>query len=355
VTLHLRFVYQALPTRVVFGAGALARLREEVERLGIARALVVSTPGRSSVAGAAVWALAARAAGLYDRAAPHVPAEIAADARAAATAAGADGLVAVGGGSTIGLAKAIALTSGLPIVAVPTTFSGSEMTPIYGITDGGRKQTGRDARVLPRTVIYDPDLYARLPASIAAASGLNALAHCVEALYAADANPIASLIAEEGARALAASLPSVVHEPGDGVARFDALRGAWLAGMALASVGMALHHKLCHTLGGSFGLPHAATHAVILPHAAAYNRDAAPDAMRCVSRALGADDAAGAIYDLARTVDAPASLAEIGMPESGLAEAARLATLAPYPNPRPVDRDAVLALLRDAFDGRRPG
>jgi maleylacetate reductase len=209
---------------------------------------------------------------------------------------GADCCVAVGGGSTVGLAKAIALTSGLPILAVPTTYAGSEMTPIWGLTAGGAKQTGRDARVLPRTVIYDPELTLGLPPRVAGPSGMNALAHCVEALYAPDTSPIVQLMAEEGIRALAAALPAIRVEPADLRARAGALYGAWLAGAALGTVSMGLHHKLCHTLGGSFGLPHAETHAVVLPYAAAYNRAAAPEAMSRAARALGATDAPGALF-----------------------------------------------------------
>ena len=249
------FVYNALPGRVVFGAGALARLPEELERLGARRALVLSTPGRADDAGRLAASLGARAAGVYDKAAMHVPLPVAEDARRVARELGADCCIALGGGSTVGLAKAIALTSSLPVVAVPTTYSGSEMTTVYGLTEGGLKRTARDARVLPRTVIYDPELTLGLPPAVSAASGMNAIAHCVEALYARDANPITSLMAEEGIRALAAALPRIMKNQNDLDARSDALYGAWLAGVALGSTGVALHHKLCHTLGGSFNLP----------------------------------------------------------------------------------------------------
>jgi alcohol dehydrogenase class IV len=253
-------------------------------------------------------------------------------------------------------APALPTLPALPIVAIPTTFSGSEMTPIYGVMAGGGKRTGRDARVLPRTVIYDPRLLLALPARIAGPSGINAVAHAVEALYAEDANPVTSLMAEEAIRALAAALPRVVGTPGDLGARSDALYGAWLAGSCLGAVGMALHHKLCHTLGGAFNLPHAETHTVVLPHAVHYNRAAAPDAMARAARALGGGaDAAGALFDLGRALRAPASLAEIGMPASSLDEAARLALANPYFNPRPIEYAGVRRLLQDAWDGRRPG
>jgi len=354
------FVYNGQPSRVVFGRGALEKLGAEIERLGAKRALVLSTPEQRATAEDVSRRLGARSAGVYAKAVMHVPIETAEAARAVAKELNADCCVAVGGGSTIGLGKAIALTSELPILAIPTTFSGSEMTPIYGITAQGQKKTGRDARVLPKTVIYDPQLTMTLPAKIAGPSGINAIAHCVEALYAEDANPITSLMAEEGIRALARSLPKVVSDPADLEARAEALYGAWLAGACLGNVGMAIHHKLCHTLGGSYNLPHAETHTVILPHAVQYNRDAAKDAMARISRALDGNEAAdadpaGGLYDLARKIGAPLSLKDIGMKADALDDAARLATQNPYYNPRPIEYAAIRQLLQTAWEGRRPG
>jgi maleylacetate reductase len=337
--------------------GARGRLPQEADRVGIRRILVLSTPEQRDTAEAVAASLGDRVAGLFPRAVMHVPIEVAHDAREEAARLGADGFLAVGGGSTVGLAKAIALVSALPIVAVPTTYAGSEMTPIFGITEDGIKTTGRDPRVLPRTVIYDPELTLSLPASLSAASGLNAVAHAVEALYAPDANPIVSLMAAESIAAFAGALPKVVREPSDLAARSEALYGAWLAGSVLGSVGMGLHHKLCHTLGGTFNLPHAETHAVVLPHAIAYNAPFATDALARAARALGASDARdvpGALFDLAVAVGAPTSLAAIGMPADGLDRAAEIATRSPYPNPRPLERDAIRTLLQNAFDGTRP-
>ncbi|MGH8691786.1 MAG: maleylacetate reductase [Burkholderiales bacterium] len=348
------FVYTGLPARVVFGAGAVRKLPQEVERLGARRALVLSTPEQKDSAREVARALAARCAGIYDKAAMHVPVEIAEDARRVARELGADCCVTVGGGSTTGLGKAIALTSTLPILAVPTTYAGSEMTPIYGITEGGAKQTGRDARVLPKAVIYDPELTLGLPLALSAASGMNAIAHSVEALYSHEGNPIISLMAEEGIRALAAALPKILEEPKDLNARSEALYGAWLCGIALGSAGMALHHKLCHVLGGSFNLPHAETHSIVLPHAVRYNHAAAPEAMGRIEKALGAKDAAGGIFDLEKKLGLPLRLADIGMKEADLERAARIATEAPYPNPRKVEYAPVLELLRNAYGGRRP-
>jgi maleylacetate reductase len=348
------FVYEGLPARVVFGAGCLARLPEELDRLGARRALVLSTPEQGGLARQIAGRLGSRAAGVFDGAVMHVPVETAQAARAEVARAGADGCVAVGGGSTTGLAKAIALASPLPILAIPTTYAGSEMTPIWGLTEGGVKRTGRDPRVQPRTVLYDPELTLSLPASLSAASGLNAIAHCVEALYSKDANPIVSLMSEEGIRALASSLPAIVREPSNLEARSHALYGAWLAGCALGAVGMALHHKLCHAVGGAFNLPHAETHAVILPHAAAYNESAASEAMARVARALGCTSAPRGLFELAAALRAPCSLRELGMPAGGLDRAAELAVENSYYNPRPVTREGIRALLDDAYHGRPP-
>ncbi len=303
--------------------------------------------------------LGARSAGVFDGAVMHVPSEIAAAARDRARRVQADCCVAIGGGSTTGLAKAIALTAKLPILAIPTTYAGSEMTPIWGITEGGVKKTGRDVVVLPKTVIYDPALTTSLPVALSVTSGINAIAHCVEALYSKDANPIISLIAEEGIRALADGLPKIVNQalvkqPENVDARSLALYGAWLGGVSLGAVGMALHHKLCHTLGVTFNLPHAETHPVVLPHAVAYNTPAAPEAMGRISGALRAASAATGLYDLAASLGAPLSLKSLGMRREQLDQAADLAIQNPYYNPRPVTREGIRGLLEDAFEGRRP-
>ena len=296
----------------------------------------------------------------------HVPLEIAEEARRVARELGADCCVTVGGGSTTGLGKAIALTSPLPILAVPTTYAGSEMTPIYGITEGGAKKTGRDLRVLPKAVIYDPSLTLSLPPALSAASGMNAIAHSVEALYAQDANPVLSLMAEEGIRALAEALPSILKNSKDVVARTQALYGAWLCGVALGSAGMALHHKLCHVLGGSFNLPHAETHSIVLPHALAEQRaggaarDGKDRARDCGCRRAGrrlarADERARRrvrprptprCADVARR-DRQAPKASTARPTS------RCRT--PIPNPRPLEREASArcSSARSTATGRR--
>ena len=347
------FVYNGLPARVIFGAGSIAQLPAELDRLGAKKALLLSTPEQGDSIREVSKSLGARVAGTYDKAAMHVPVEVAEDARRVARELGADCCVTVGGGSTTGLGKAIALTSTLPILAVPTTYAGSEMTPIYGLTEGGMKKTGRDVRVLPKTVIYDPRLTLTLPAALSASSGMNAIAHCVEALYAVDGNPIVSLMAEEGIRALGSSLKKIVPNPKDLEARADALYGAWLAGVVLGVAGMALHHKLCHVLGG-FGLPHAETHSIVLPHALKYNREFVAESLKRISSALRSEDAVLGIWDLEKDLGLPMRLADIGMKEADLERAARIATEAPYPNPRKVEYGPVLELLRGAYDGRPP-
>ncbi len=348
------FTYTQLPGRVVFGVGALDHLPREIELLGATRALVLSTPEQEAQAEDVAKRLGTRCAGVFPRAVMHVPIEVARSARDEAARLGADCAVAIGGGSTTGLGKAIALESALPILAIPTTYAGSEMTPIYGLTEGGLKKTGRDRKVLPKTVIYDPTLTLGLPVGLSVTSGFNAIAHAAEGLYAEDANPIMSLMAEDGIRALAHGLPAIVKTPKDLEARSECLYGAWLCGAVLGAVGMALHHKLCHVLGGTWNLPHAETHTVVLPHALAYNADAAPDAMRRVERALGAPHAAQGVYDLMKTLGAPLALKDIGMKEAELDRAAELATMAPYFNPRPIDRQGIRALLDNAFSGCRP-
>ena len=347
------FVYSGLPMRVVFGAGSVAELAKEVDRLGAKRALLLATPGRTAMVKSVAEPLGIRVAGVFDRVVMHTPLELAEEARRLAASVQADCCVVVGGGSTIGFGKAIALTSALPLLAVPTTYSGSEMTTIWGISEGGAKKTGRDPKVLPKTVIYDPALTLELPPHVSAASGMNAMAHCVEALYAHDGNPIVSMMAEEGIRALASALPRVMENPKDIEARSDALYGAWLAGCTISTTSIALHHKLCHVLGGSFNLPHAETHSIVLPHAVRYNESAA-EAMRRIERALGKRDAAAAIYDLEKKLRLPLRLADIGMKEQDLERAARIAADAPYPNPRKVEYAPVLELLRHAYEGVRP-
>jgi maleylacetate reductase len=364
------FVYSTRATRVVFGAGSLDRLSEELDELGIRRALVLCTPEQRALAERVSGIGGARCHAIFDRAVMHVPVETAEAGVKAARECGADGLVAAGGGSTLGLAKAIALETSLPIVAIPTTYAGSEVTSIYGLTygmtqglthgmtsglkAGNEKKTGKSHRVLPRTVIYDANLTLTLPVELSATSGLNAIAHAAEGLYAQDSNPVMSMFAEEGVRSLAQGLPLVCSQPQDIGAREVTQYGAWLCGTVLGNVGMALHHKLCHTLGGTLNLPHAETHAVILPYAMAFNLPFAPDAMQRLCRALETDDPPAALYALARTLRAPAALADLGVREADLDHVAEIAMRSPYFNPRPLTKPAIRSLLQKAFEGMAP-
>ena len=354
------FIYNGQPSRVVFGAGSLAHLEREIDALGARRALVLATPEQSAQAEQVADRLGSRAAGVFARAVMHVPIETAREARELAQRLGADCAVAIGGGSTTGLGKAIALESRLPILAIPTTYAGSEMTPIYGLTEAGLKKTGKDPRVLPRTVIYDPELTLSLPVAMSVTSGMNAIAHAAEGLYAQDSNPVMDLMAEEGIRALAQALPGICRQSNDVAACGDALYGAWLCGTVLGNVGMALHHKLCHTLGGSFNLPHAEVHTVVLPHAIGFNASAAPEAMQRIVRALGVAgqaSAAAGLYDLAKNHGAPVALKDIGLRATDLDRAAEIAVSSPYWNPRPfgvAQRSEIRALLQRAYEGVRP-
>ncbi|HEY2095422.1 MAG TPA: maleylacetate reductase [Pseudonocardia sp.] len=369
------FHYDALPGRVVFGAGVARReLRAEADRLGVNRVLLVAGESEEPLARELAAPLGERVVAVFTSVRPHVPIQVAEAARALATSVRADAVLSVGGGSTTGTAKAIALTTGLPIIAVPTTYAGSEVTPVWGLTESSasgtsigteeaRKTTGVDHRVLPRTVIYDPELTVTLPADLSAASGLNALAHCVEAFWAPRRNPISSLAAEEGIRALAAGLPSVHATPGDLAARSDLLYGAYLAGSAFAVAGSGLHHKICHALGGAYNLPHAQTHAIVLPEVLAFNAPAAPDAARRIGRALrggpdtgcsdtGEADPVGALRALSARLGIPRGLRELGLEEDQIDVVAALVEPAvPADNPRRADRAALREIIHAAWAG----
>jgi maleylacetate reductase len=348
-----KFSYVSNPARIVFGAGASAHIADELNALGRRRALVLSTPFQKSEAEKLAERLGALVAGVFAEATMHTPVEVTDRAVAAYEAAGADCVIALGGGSTIGLGKAIAWRNDAPQIVVPTTYAGSEVTPILGQTANGVKSTLRDPRVLPEVVVYDPELTLSLPVKMSANSGLNAIAHAVEGLYAQDRNPISSLMAVEGVRALREALPAIVEDPADLAARTTALYGSWLCGAVLGTVGMALHHKLCHTLGGSFDLPHAETHAVMLPHTAAYNAIAAGRELAPAADLFGGS-VGGGLYDFAVGLGAPRALRDLGLKESDLDRAADLAVQNSYWNPREIEREAISTLLQQAWEGIRP-
>ncbi|MGW0474728.1 maleylacetate reductase [Streptomyces coeruleorubidus] len=355
MTFPNEFSYETRPVRVVFRPGAAVTATPgEAAQLGLRRLLVVCGSRGEAVARAVADALGDTCVGVHAEARMHVPVEDADRAVAAVRAAGADGCVAVGGGSAIGLGKAIALRTGLPLIAVPSTYSGSEVTPVWGLTEHGTKRTGRDPVVQPRSVVYDPRLTLSLPVPLTVTSGVNALAHAVEALYAPDTSPLVSVMAEEGVRAMAGALPRLAADPEDLDARSRALYAAWLCGTCLGATTMGLHHKVCHVLGGTFQLPHAETHTVVLPYVVAHNAPAAPHALAVLRRALGADDAPRALWELAGRLGAPRSLAALGLAEGDVTPAADRVAGEPYANPRPVTADEVRAVLRAAYEGGPP-
>jgi maleylacetate reductase len=348
------FELKVNPARIVFGAGAIGRTGEMVRQLGCSRALILSTPHQKAEAGKLAASLGDLAAGVYANATMHTPVEVTENALAVFRQSGADCTVAYGGGSTTGLGKALAFRTDLPQIAIPTTYAGSEVTPILGQTEAGRKTTVSDARILPEVVIYDPELTYGLPIGMTVTSALNAMAHTVEGLYARERNPITSLMAAEGLRALIGALPILRETPAGPEGRAGALYGAWLCGTVLGSVGMALHHKLCHVLGGTFDLPHAETHAVILPHAVAFNETAVPDLLSPLAKALGTERAGVGLHAYAASIGAPMTLKELGMPEDGIDLAADQAVANPYWNPRAFDRADIRRLIENAYHGRTP-
>ena len=351
---HLDFTINQPAARVRLAPGARREVRGELGRLGMKRALVLSTPGQSALALEIAAGLGDAAAGVFTRAQMHTPVAVTSEAMATVNVARADCLVSVGGGSAIGLGKAIACRTNLPQIALPTTYAGSEATAILGQTQDGIKTTLTDPKVRPEVVIYDPELIARLPSATTVTSAMNAMAHAVEALYAKDANPLSTAMAVEGLEAFITGLPEVVRNPADLDARGRTQYGAWLCGSVLGQVGMALHHKLCHTLGGALGLPHAATHAIILPHATAYNAAAAAEKLAPVSDLLGGGAPGRALYAFASEMGAPTALCTLGVDEADLDRVADLALTKPYWNPAPIKRNAIRALLQAAWSGEPP-
>jgi len=348
------FTYDALPARVVMGAGKRRDVAAEAGRLGCTHPLIVTTHDQTALGDDIARQFDAGSTTLFAGAAMHTPWDVTQRALDAAQSARADCVVAIGGGSSIGLSKAVALRTKLPQIVLPTTYAGSEVTPIIGETRDGQKHTQRTLEVLPEVVIYDVELTLSLPVALSVASGLNATAHAVEALYATDANPVTSLMAEEGIAALAGSLPRIVGSPQSIEARRLAQYGAWLCGTCLGTVGMGLHHKICHVLGGTFDLPHAQTHAVMIPHVVAYNAHAASHAMARIARALNAPHAWTGLHKLAVELDAPRSLEVLGMPESGIDRAVALIMQNTYSNPRVPDVRALDHMLRQAWKGLPP-
>ena len=347
----MRFVHDTLPQRVAFGSGAAAaNLSSETGNLGATRVMLIASKTEMQLADTIAKDIPV--ALRHDDVVMHVPVEVAERARDAANRNGIDVLVSVGGGSTTGLAKAIAMTTGLPIIAVPTTYAGSEATPVWGLTEGAKKTTGTDKRVLPKVVIYDAALTMSLPVDMSVASGLNALAHCVDSMWAPNADPINAAFAAEGIRSLAAGLPKVVADPMDLDGREHALYAAYLSAAAFASAGSGLHHKICHVLGGKYNLPHAQTHATVLPYVLAFNGPAAPDAEQRIAAAFGSATAIDGLQALKRQLNAPRALRDYGFTEDSIADAAdAILPSVPPSNPRPVSAEDLRTLLRAAWSG----
>ncbi|KAJ9643957.1 hypothetical protein H2199_003823 [Coniosporium tulheliwenetii] len=347
------FEYNVNPSRVVFGSGSLQKLPDELKRSNLSAPILLSGPRGAKQAEQLQKILDNRVAGIFSEAAMHTPVHVTEKALEYIKSRSADSVVSIGGGSAIGLGKAISFRTGLPHICIPTTYAGSEMTTHLGETAEGKKTTKSDPKILPATVVYDVDLTMTLPVELSATSGVNAIAHAVEALYAHNANPITTLLALEGIRALAASLPVIVENPSDKTARTSAQYGAWLCSSCLGSVGMALHHKLCHTLGGSFGLPHSETHTILLPHAIAYNAPKTPEAMKKLAEVLpGSEgDAIKGLNVLLERLRVKRGLKELGMREEDVDKAAEIAVSNPYWNPRSVEKELVREVFRRAWAG----
>ncbi|MCW0189858.1 MAG: maleylacetate reductase [Rhodococcus sp.] len=348
------FSYDASPARIVFGQGTIDTIAEEVRRLGRSRVMVLASRRLDAVAAAATESLGDMAVARFDGAVMHTPIEVTTAALRLAENHHVDTVVAIGGGSATGLSKALALRAGFDQIVVPTTYAGSEVTPVLGETENGRKTTRSSPHIRPETVIYDVDLTLDLPLDTTVTSAVNAMAHAVEALYSTESNPITDLMAIEAISGIARALPIIVDDPKNLEGRAELLQAAWLAGTCLGTVGMGLHHKLCHTLGGSFGLPHAPTHTAVLPHAMAFNAPAVPDVMSRIATALGASDAATGVFDLVTACGGPTTLQELGMSHDQIENAVELATSAAYPNPREITPPGLSELLENAWSGRRP-
>jgi maleylacetate reductase len=336
------FVFAGIMSRVVFGHGTIGQVGTELDRLGRSKPLVLSTPHQEPKAQALAETLGAA---VFAGAVMHTPVEVTQQALAAYE--GCDCVVSLGGGSTIGLGKAIALRTGADQVVIPTTYAGSEMTDILGQTEGGVKTTQRGAAIRPEVVIYDVDLTLSLPAALTVTSALNAIAHGVEALYAVDGNPVLDAM-----RAFQAGLPLVLADPLDKAARAQVLYGAWACSTALGYVSMALHHKLAHVLGGSFGLPHADTHAILIPHTAGFNAVAVPEKLAGVVEIFGS--VGPGLWEFAKGLGAPLALRDLGLSLADLDRAADIAVANPYPNPRPFGQADIRALLQAAWEGVCP-
>jgi alcohol dehydrogenase class IV len=347
------FIHQAPAQRIIFGVGTVASVGHELDRLVATRAVVLSTPGHEHLADHVATLLERRAAGQFAGAVPHTPVDVTEQALEAARDCHADAVISVGGGSTTGLGKAVASRLGILHLVIPTTYAGSELTPVLGETFGGEKTTRSGPEILPNTVIYDVELTTTLPWSVTVPSAINAMAHAVEALYSQEANEETDAMALEAIRSIDRGLRDLRDDRESPGARSDLLYGAYLAGSCLGAVGMGFHHKLCHVLGGTFNLPHAPTHAVVLPYAMAYNEPATLPAMSRIAEALNSDHGPSAVQILVRDSGGPTALRDIGFARADIGRAAELSVSRPYPNPREVTTAGITQLLGEAFEGNR--
>ena len=349
-------VYNATPPRILFGSGSVSQIDAEVQRLGAHRALIISTPGRSRLADSIAPMLGKNFAGVLSEAISQVPIELAIRGRKQVAELGADCLIAVGGGASIGLAKGVALELGIPVIAIPTTYSGSEMTGFCGITIHGIKRMHTSLNMLARTVIYDPELTLELPCEVSAASAMNALAHCIDAAVVNTCSPIIAQAAYEGARVIMNSIGRVAKYPADIEARTEALYGAYLSGAALTG-GFALQHGLAHVLGGSFNVSHGLSHALVLPHVTAFHAQHFPHMMEPVAHAMGVpvSQLGIAVFELLVQTGLPTGLSQVGFIRADLDRAADI-TIETDNGQTPIrlTRAMVRNLLEATYLGVRP-
>jgi maleylacetate reductase len=346
------FVFQSQAIRVLFGRGTLKAVPAELELHKRSRALILCTTSSRPSAERVQSEAPGRIADIHQLPPTGDARERLARLVDHAKQKSADSLLVIGGGSPIGFAKTVAANAGLRSIAVVTTYSGSEMASSWSIGAGKDRMAGDDDTCLPLTAIYDPDLTLSLPPRTSAASGMNAMAHAVETLYGPDINPVVESLAAKAVELLGSSLPRVVDRPDDIAARSDALYGAWLAAAFRAQAGV--EHALAQRVRQNFGLDHSHCHAIFTPYSIAFNAKAAPQAIELISRALLANDAGRALYDLNVRIGLPTGLKGLGMKEADIPKAVDIVAAGKFVNPRPVSRDDIANLITQAFHGEPP-